>query len=266
MSKAKVSNIRVYPIKALDPIELTESEVALYSLKHDREFAILADDGRFVNSKRTGRVNQLQARFNMANYQIKLGLRGSDQLENFELRAENPTLDQYLSDFFDLKVKLVQNLEGSLMDMPRVAAVTILSNASLLSLQNDLGDYTLEDLRLRFRANIELEGVEAYWEEQLFAEEKTGIRFKLGETEMIGLSPRARCNVPPRDPWTGETDKLFVKNMMDSRAKTLSPDSLLHHYKNLYYLSINTHIAENQKGKLLKLGDELEILEKVYLK
>ena len=57
-----VSNIRIYPIKSLDPVEQQEVLIGIHSLKNDRIFAIVGEDGRLVNGKRTGRVNQLQCR------------------------------------------------------------------------------------------------------------------------------------------------------------------------------------------------------------
>jgi uncharacterized protein YcbX len=87
----------------------------------------------------------------------------------------------------------------------------------------------------------------------------------LGDVEMIGVSPRARCNVPPRDPLTGITDKTFVKRMIKSRENTLPKNSHLPDYGSLYHLSIDTYIPESQKGKFLRVGDELKIIEPISL-
>lgn len=53
---AQLTGIRIYPVKSLDPVELKEAEVGLYSLRYDREFAMLTPDGKFMNGKRSGRV------------------------------------------------------------------------------------------------------------------------------------------------------------------------------------------------------------------
>jgi uncharacterized protein YcbX len=91
------------------------------------------------------------------------------------------------------------------------------------------------------------------------------MRIQVGDVEMIGVSPRARCNVPPRDPLMGITDKSFIKRMMKSREKTLPRNSHIPAYGSLYHLTINTYISETQKGKWLRVGDELKIIEPIRL-
>jgi uncharacterized protein YcbX len=91
------------------------------------------------------------------------------------------------------------------------------------------------------------------------------MRLTIGDVEMIGVSPRARCNVPPRNPLTGISDKTFVKRMMKQRQKTLPENSHILAYGSLYHLTINTYIPESQKGKWLRVGDEVQLLEPVRL-
>lgn len=260
----KLSKIRIYPIKSLDFVELDRVKTGLHTLHQDREFAMFTSDGRYVNGKRTGRVNQLHAQFDLENYKISLGERGQDKREVFDLRENNTSLNQYLSDFFQLAIKLVQNKKGELQDMPGVGSLTVLSKASLVALHEKFPEISLEDFRQRFRVNLEFDGMEAYGEEILFSskEEKNAVQFKIGNVEMYGISPRARCSVPPRDPLTGEVDKAFVKLVMDRRSETLPNHSLLHEYPNLYYLSINTFLPKNQEGKTLAIGDSFSVLGK----
>lgn len=40
-----IARIRIYPVKALDPMEVQEAEIGMYGLKHDRSFAMKAEDG-----------------------------------------------------------------------------------------------------------------------------------------------------------------------------------------------------------------------------
>jgi uncharacterized protein YcbX len=260
-----VSRIRIYPIKALDPVELQEAEVGVHSLRFDREFAMITQDQRYMNSKRTGRVNELKAHYELPDYMVHLSPRAGGTTRSFHLVNQKQELESYLKAFFGEPVSLVQNTQGQLMDIPTASSVTIVSEGSLRSLQQEFSDLTLEDIRLRFRATIELSGVNPYWEENLVGEPGVGTRIQVGEVEMIGVSPRARCNVPPRDPLTGVTDKTFVKRMIRSREATLPEGSHLPAYGNLYHLTINTYIPETQKGKWIRVGDELKIIEAVRL-
>lgn len=264
--KPVVSRIRIYPIKSLDPVELQQSEVGIHSLRYDREFAMLTRDGHFMNGKRSSRVNKLKALFDLPNYKVTFSDRSSASANTFDLQNEKAEAEKYLSIFFDEPISLVQNKLGQLMDIPTVSSVTILSEASLQSLHQELADRPLEDIRLRFRATLELSGVPPYWEENLVGEPGYGMNLTIGNVQMIGVSPRARCNVPPRHPLTGINDKTFVKRMMKQREKTLPEGSHIPAFGSLYHLSINTHIPESQNGKWLHVGDEVKIIEPVRLK
>jgi uncharacterized protein YcbX len=261
-----LSKLRIYPIKSLDPIELNEAEVGAGSLRYDREFALLAQDGHFVNGKRTGRVNELKATYDLSNDRVHLQPRTGTRVDSFHLLNDRLALEAYFTAFFNEPVSLVRNQTGQLMDIPDVSGVTITNQQTLESLQSDLSDRTLENLRLRFRANIEITGAEAFWEEQyLIAKPGTGIRFRMGEVEMIGVSPRARCNVPPRDPVTGVTDKSFIKQMMTSRSISLPANSPIPGYGSLYQLNINVHLPAAQRGKWLHVGDPVKLIGPVDL-
>jgi len=266
MEKAHISKLRIYPIKSLGHVEVEEAEIGIRSLKYDRQFAMVDENGRYVNGKRTGRVNQLQSKFDLSTGSIWLAEKGNEEAIQFELRAGNADLDKYLSEFFDIKLNLVQNDKGEFMDIPAASSVTVVSEASLKALQKDLDRHSLESMRLRFRTNVELAGVGPYWEEQLFQQPGIGMRFRMGKVEMIGVSPRARCNVPPQDPNSGEMDYHFVKNMIASRNTHLPEGSTLLQYgRTAYFLTVNVYLPETQVGKKLYLNDEIEILEPVDL-
>jgi uncharacterized protein len=263
--EAFVSRIRIYPIKSLDPVELQEAEVGTHSLRYDREFAMLTHDGHFMNGKRSGRVNELKATYDVSNYRVIFSDRNGGPVRSFHLLNDQSEAENYLSSFFGEPISLVHNQQGQLMDIPTASSVTIVSEASLQSLHEEFSDRTLEDVRLRFRATIELGGVEPYWEEKLVGEPGTGMRLTIGDVEMIGVSPRARCNVPPRDPLTGISDKTFVKRMMKQRERTLPENNHIPAYGSLYHLSINTYIPDTQKGKWLRVGDAVRMIEPVRL-
>lgn len=265
MSKAIVSKIFIYPVKSLDPVELTHAEIGIHSLKNDRIFAMMGEDGRYINGKRTGRVNQLKAEYDLENKLIHLSPRNKNQEETFDLRTDNNDLNNYLQDFFELKLHLVESHKGELLDVPYSSSATIISTATYQSLLQDFPNHSLEDFRLRFRANIELECVDAYWEEQLIHSPSKAVRYTIGDVNMIGMTPRDRCNVPPRHPLTGKTDKTFIKKMMASREKNLPENSPLPLFGNTYHLSVDTYLPPTEAGKFIKVGDEVHIGELLEL-
>lgn len=261
-----ISKLRVYPIKSLGYIEMDEAEIGIHSLKNDRIFAMMDEDGRYINGKRTPKVNELKTEYDLSAGQVIFSDKSIGEKNTFELRENNAKLDQYLSDFFGLHTKLIKNERGQFMDIPTQSSVTIVSEASLQYLQKDLDRHSLENLRLRFRSNIELSGVDAFWEEELYQEPGVGVHFRLGEVEMIGVSPRARCNVPPQNPENGEMDYHFVKNMIASRKVHIpTAQKVLQYGRAHYFLTINVYVPDTAAGKQIKLNDELKIIGPVKL-
>ncbi len=126
---------------------------------------------------------------------------------------------------------------------------------------------TLEDARLRFRTTLEIDAdrsaaapgdFPAFWEDQLFGEdERSVIRFRIGEVNFEGSNPCARCPVPSRDPQTGEIISGFQKIFSDFRRSHIprwTPEVRFDHY---YRLATNTRVAPSETGKLLQVGDPL---------
>ena len=267
MDNPIISKLRIYPIKSLGHIDVKEVEIGVHSLMNDRVFAMIDQEGRYINGKRTPRVNQLKTEYDLANGVVAFSEKTTNHKTTFELRERNAALDEYLSDFFNTELKLVKNTQGQFMDIPVESSITIVSEASLQYLQKDIESHSLENMRLRFRSNIEITGVEAFWEEQLYHQPGIGVRFRIGEVEMLGMGPRARCNVPPQHPDTGEMDYQFVKNMIRSR-KNHSPtaEQLLQYGKAHYFLCINVYSPKTEVGKKIRLNDGLEVIEPVTIR
>lgn len=259
-----IKNILIYPIKSLDPIELTETEIGSNSLRHDREFAIF-NGGRFMNGKRTGRLNELKTSYDIGMYLVRFTPRTGGEIKTFHLLNDKQEIESYLTDFFKLDVSFERNTVGEFMDIPVESGITLLSEASLQSLQSDMPAHDLDGLGLRFRPNLMIGGVSPYWEEQLFGEPGLGVEIRIGDVKLIGVSPRARCNVPPRDPSTGVTDKAFIKSVMKSRAASIPAGSKLLSHGGFYQLTLNTYIPVTEKGKIIKVGDTIKVVGPVDL-
>lgn len=261
MTQPSVSKIFIYPIKSLDPIELSKAEIGLHSLKNDRAFAMKTSDEEYVNGKRTGRVNQLKADFDLENRLVHFCERTKNKVETFELDVYNKKLCEYLSDFFSLNIFLVESQKGELLDVPFQSSATVISTATYQSLQQNFPNISLSEMRLRFRANIEIDAPEAYWEERLINAPGMAVRYKIGDLNALGMTPRARCNVPPRNPYTGDLDKTFVKKMMQSREENLPEFSPLSLFGNMFHLSIDTYLSPTEAGKFIEVGDKISIGE-----
>src|SRR4029077_11690004 len=119
-------------------------------------------------------------------------------------------------------------------------------------------EITLQEARERFRTTIEIDGVPAFSEDQLFGEnENYPVRFKIGEVAFEGSNPCARCPVPPRNPRTGDDLIGFQKKFSAMRRASLPPASPAERIDHFYRLATNTRVPSTEKGKLIRVGDAL---------
>ena len=255
-----VSKIRIYPVKSLDPVELNEVTISERSLLHDREFAIFDENGKFVNGKRTPEINKIRAFFDLENYLIELKIEGSETINVFNLTEEKPLLNKYLSDYFGYKVFVKQTPDGDFLDIPVYSGLTVLSTSTLDSLSEFFPEIPIEQMRRRFRANIEISGAEPLWEDHLFDKPGNAVEYKIGDVRLFGVAPRARCIVPTRDPDTGITYPYFTKEFVEYRKNSLPENSLLPEYEHFYFLSVDTFIPDTENGKTIKKDDKIEII------
>jgi uncharacterized protein YcbX len=73
-------------------------------------------------------------------------------------------------------------------------------------------------VRRRLRANVEVLGVPAFWEDRFVGERAPS--FEAGGIHFDGVTPCGRCVVPSRDPNTGEDKESFRKTFIENRRET----------------------------------------------
>ena len=137
---------------------------------------------------------------------------------------------------------------------------TITSTASLQAVCDWFEGIKLSEARERFRTTLEIEGVPSFWEDQLFGpNENYVVRFKIGDVAFEGSNPCARCPVPPRNPRTGEERLGFSKLFSELRQATLPAWSPAERFDHFYRFATNTRVPSTEQGKLLRLGDLVQI-------
>src|SRR5467141_5377925 len=63
-SLPRLANIRLHPIKSLDPVQVNEARIGPGGgLEHDRAWALYSVDGQWVNGKRSAAVHLIRAVF-----------------------------------------------------------------------------------------------------------------------------------------------------------------------------------------------------------
>jgi uncharacterized protein YcbX len=257
----RLANIRPHPIKSLDPVHVKEARIGPGGgLEFDRAWALYSVDGQWVNGKRSAAVHLIRAAYAPDLSSVTLSVPGDRRkiaTRTFAFPADTAGAAQWFSAFFEQQITVRYSPEG-FPDDSIANGPTIVSTASLQTIAGLFPGMTLEEVRLRFRTTLEIEGVPAFWEDQLFGEEeRSAVRFRIGEVNFEGSNPCARCPVPPRNPHTGEIIPGFQKIFSDFRRSHIpgwTPEARFDHY---YRLATNTRVASGEAGKILRVGDPL---------
>ena len=266
MTVPYLAGISIYPIKSLDPVAVTQTTVLKSgALVHDREFAMFDEKGNFINGKRNAKVHLLRSRFEPDFRTLSLQIQGTDQNFVFHLERERTALEAWLSDYFGFPVKMRQDSVTGFPDDTNALGPTIISTGTVETVASWFPSVSVEQMRLRLRANLEIGGIPPFWEDQLFSEAGSSVRFQVGEVIFAGINPCQRCVVVTRDSTTAEAYPSFQKIFVTKRQETLPSWVESSRFNHFFRLSINTSLPASEAGKILSLGDEVKICESQVL-
>src|SRR6266852_412811 len=259
----RLVSIRLHPIKSLDPVSVPEARISPSGgLALDRAWALYSVDGKWVNGKRTPAIHLIRANYSPDLREVTLSVPGDRReipTRTFAFPSAYEDAAEWFSVFFDQQI-IVRYSENGFPDDPIASGPTIVSTASLESVCEWFSTISLDEARQRFRSSLEIDGVPAWWEDQLFGEdERSVVRFKIGEINFEGSNPCARCPVPPRNPQTGEILEGLQTRFTHLRESTLPPWSPRPRFDHFYRLSTNTRVAPSETNKLLRVGDPLQL-------
>jgi len=250
-----LARILVFPIKSLDGLSLEQAVVTPGGILHaDRVYAIFDHDGRVVNGKRTARIHELRSAFDARLREVRFWTDGDTTPVQFPLDTPAP-IEQWLGDFFGFYVALKHEPVKGFPDDREAFGPTIVSEASLREVQSWFPELTLESVRRRFRANLEMRDTEPFGEDRLFGAPGSLRPFQVGPVNFLGHNPCQRCVVPTRDPDSGRGVTDFQKKFMEQRKQTLPAWSDARRFNHFYRFTINTSIPPAEAGKILRVGD-----------
>jgi uncharacterized protein YcbX len=260
----RLALIQLHPIKALDAVLLDESRIGPGGgLEFDRVWALYSVDGQWVNGKRTTAIHAIRAAYARDLSSVTLSVPADSRkipMKTFTFPGDTAAAAQWFSDFFAQPIIVRYSPEG-FPDDSIANGPTIVSTASLQAVCELFPGMPVHEARSRFRTTLEIDGVPAFWEDRLFGDdERSAVRFRIGEVHIEGSNPCARCAVPPRDPHTGELIPGFQKRYSDFRRANIpswTPEARFDHY---YRLATNTRVAPTQSGRILRLGDPVVLL------
>ncbi|BDI30409.1 molybdenum cofactor biosynthesis protein [Capsulimonas corticalis] len=255
-----LARILLYPIKSLDPMEVTEATILpTGALRHDREFGIFDAEEKFVNGKRSPRVHGLTAAFHPTTGELRIAIRSTGESRCFQWPDDCAAMDAWLSDYFDQPVSLRRDAGGGFPDDKNALGPTVISTATLEEVASWFPGLSVESARVRFRANLEIGGVPPFWEDQLFGDPETIVPFQIGDVLFHGINPCQRCVVPPRDPQTGEAIPEFSQTFRERREATLPAWANRARFNHFYRLAINTRAPESETGKTIRIDDSIRL-------
>jgi uncharacterized protein len=267
---ARLANIRLHPIKGLDPVSVSEARIGPNGGLHlDRVWVLFTVEGKWINGKRNPEIHHIRAEYDAKISSVALCAECESTVGGTEHRgsaiapvqlafpADLERAAAWFSDYFGRTV-IVRHIPEGAPDDGLAPGPTIVSTASLQSVCDLFPGMELNEARERFRTTLEIDGVPAFWEDQLFgADENYVVRFAIGEVAFEGSNPCARCPVPPRNPRTGEELVGFQKKYSDMRRTELPHTSPRERFDHFYRLATTTRVPSSEQGKVLRVGDRV---------
>ncbi|KAI9134618.1 MOSC domain-containing protein [Acaryochloris sp. CCMEE 5410] len=253
-----LARIALYPFKSLDGVMVQSANIlASGALEHDREYACFDRQGKVVNGKRFAQIHQLRSQCSN-DYQTLTLQAPHTEPQTFHIEQERSDLEAWLSDFFQFDIQVQQNSALGFPDDTDSPGPTLISTATLEAVAAWYPDLTVTELRRRLRTNLEIGGVPAFWEDQLFADAKHLVQFQIGSVVLEGVNPCQRCIVPTRDSQSGVATPKFQKTFLHNRKQTLPDWVNLARFNHFYRLAVNTRIPKDQDSVLTQ-GDIIRI-------
>lgn len=275
--------ITLYPVKSLDGLAVPEARVLPSgALENDRRWRIVDMEGRVVNAKRTPLFHAIRAEYDLAERLVTLSLCSDPPTaaaHTFPLVPGPEGPCGWLSEALGVEVLLEERPDGGFPDDRDAPGPTLISTASLAEVARWFG-FDLAESRRRFRANLEIGGCDAFWEDTLASPAQSRRppslgelppdlpldpyadlppaeprEFWIGEARFLATNVCKRCVVPSRDSQSGAVTAHFRDAFEARRGRALRADVDASGWGQLYRLGVNTRAAG--AGGRIALSDGL---------
>jgi uncharacterized protein YcbX len=251
----RVAWISHCPVKGLAVRQLDECELTEAGIRGDREFFLVDENDRLVNSKGLGTLQQIVPRYDREADSLTLefpdgttiadtvGFDGSVGANFWGITVDARVVEgpwsEAISSFAGRDLRLVGG-SGPAPDRRRSGAATLLGTGSLQAMARALGVDEVDERR--FRMNFGIEGLAEHGEDEWL-----GRRVRLGGAVVVPQGNVGRCAVTTQNPDTGTPDLDTLKALAAYRreAETTEP------------LPFGVHAAVAQPGRV-RVGDAVE--------
>lgn len=254
-----LSRITIYPIKSLDGYQVDAANLMPTGpIVGDRRWAIVDPMRQFVNGKRTPAIHLIRATFCNDAATVTFHHPNLESL-SCELPAAVDRAGEWLSEAIGRKCLLIENQSIGFPDDADASGPTLVSVSSLERVA-EWFELELEEVRRRFRTNLEIDAKEPFWEDRLVAADTGPTPFALGGVLLRGRTPCQRCIVPSRNSLSGEAASGFAKAFSAHRQAELPAWDPADAFNHFYRLTLNTSLDPTHTGAMtIRLGDELRV-------
>lgn len=257
---AHIDRLTVYPVKGLDAQDREAARIRPGgTLEHDREFALLNGDGEVCNGKQIDDTHTVSTTF-LTNDETLEATGPDGETARFDLAnsAGRERAGTWFSDAFGMDLRLDRDTEVGHVDRQSMGP-SVISTATLETVASWFDGMTVESARRRLRANIEVGGVPAFWEDRFVGADAPA--FRAGDVRIEGVTPCGRCVVPSRDPETGEPTPAFREQFVRRRRETFPEWADRDAFDHFYTMMLIARVPEADRGKRIEAGDDVTILE-----
>jgi len=201
----RLARITVYPIKSFDGDDVERASIRERGgLSNDRRFQLRDAAGALVNGKHCPALHAVRTTFAADAATVGIATAGEPPTE-FALQLGNDALMRKLAEVLGVDVRMEEDDAGGFPDDGDCPGPTVVSTATLEAVTDWFPTLSLDEVRRRFRANLEIADCPPFWEDRLFAADASPqavnvVPFRIGAVELYGVNPCARCAVPSREP------------------------------------------------------------------
>ncbi|HTL53997.1 MAG TPA: MOSC N-terminal beta barrel domain-containing protein [Planctomycetota bacterium] len=267
---AVVRRINLFPIKSIEGFEI--DRIAAHpngGLQADRRYAFFSQThGGWIRAKDFPQLLRIRARFDLPRNTVSVATEAGGR--EFDLALERPAFNDWMSAFLAHPVALKESPAGGFFDDSKKDrfGVSLISTATLQRLAAWFPGLALDELRRRLRTNIEVDGVEPFWEEALIphaaeaaAASTQRPALAIGPARFAVALSCPRCSVPERNSRTADLDPAFRSRFATMREATLPRFVEPSAYKTMYSVAIRLQsqpLADTAVAPVIAVGDAVQ--------
>jgi uncharacterized protein YcbX len=254
---AHIAGLRVYPVKGLDGERVETAALRENgTLDADRRFA-LADDAGTVNAKDFPALHAFDTSYEHETRTLSVTAPDGDT-RHFDLDLERDAASDWFSERLGADLALERDDRGGFVDRPNMGP-SVVSTATLETVASWFEDLSPESVRRRLRANVEIGGVPAFWEDRFVGEDAPA--FETGGVEFTGVTPCNRCVVPARDPDTGDPLPEFRETFLREREASFPEWADRDAFDHFYAVTILAAVRDAPPDPVLAVGETVTVLD-----